>query len=116
MSKKFDESLVRRAYVEGLKLKNSGLDEEVIYAKIEKQGIPAELAREVAHNVILERNKKEDRELADKGDIGLIMLIVGIVASLIAYYLTEKIMISTGLIMGGAVIYFVANKKRKDLK
>ncbi len=51
------DSIKRKAYYEGLKFKNSGLEEVVIYAKLEKQGIPIDLAKEVAMNVIMERNK-----------------------------------------------------------
>ena len=40
-----------RAYLDGLKLKNSGLSEEVIYARLEKQGFSEALAREVARAV-----------------------------------------------------------------
>ncbi len=57
-----DETLKRKAYLEGLKLKNSGLDQEIIYARLEKQGIPEELAKEVAKNVMLERQIVQEKE------------------------------------------------------
>ena len=34
-----DETLKKQAYLEGLKLKNAGLEQEVIYARLEKQGL-----------------------------------------------------------------------------
>ena len=50
-----DESVKRDAYIKGLRLKNTGLDEEIIAIRLEKQGVTAELAREVAKNVCLQR-------------------------------------------------------------
>ena len=37
------EELKKKAYLMGLRLKNSGLDAETIYARLEKQGIPEDL-------------------------------------------------------------------------
>ena len=50
-----DEALKRDAYLKGLKLKNTGLDEETIWIRLEKQGIPHDLAKEVAKNVFMQR-------------------------------------------------------------
>ena len=36
--KNIREQLKHKAYLEGLKFKNSGLEEDVIYAKLEKRG------------------------------------------------------------------------------
>jgi hypothetical protein len=50
-----DEAIKRDAYLKGLQLKNTGLDEEIILIRLEKQGIPYDLAKEVAANVFLQR-------------------------------------------------------------
>ncbi|MCW3102749.1 MAG: hypothetical protein JWO09_1189 [Bacteroidetes bacterium] len=50
-----EEHIKRDAYLKGLKLKNTGLDEETICIRLEKQGIPYDLAQEVAKNVFLQR-------------------------------------------------------------
>ena len=50
-----DEKIKRDAYLKGLKLKNTGLDEETISIRLEKQGISSKLAKEVAKNVNLQR-------------------------------------------------------------
>jgi hypothetical protein len=50
-----DEQVKRDAYLRGLKLKNTGLDEETIFIRLEKQGVPSDLAKEVAKNVFLQR-------------------------------------------------------------
>ena len=55
-----DESLKKQAYSQGLKLKNTGIGEEGIYARLEKQGIPENLARQVAKNVMLQKKLEED--------------------------------------------------------
>ena len=57
-----EEGLKRRAYSLGLQLKNSGLDGDVIHARLEKQGIPAELAMQVAKDVMIERQKAAEKE------------------------------------------------------
>lgn len=49
------DAIKRDAYLRGLKLKNTGLDEETISIRLEKQGISSELAKEVAKNVFLQR-------------------------------------------------------------
>ncbi len=36
---------------------NSNLEVDVIYARLEKQGIPEEIAKEVAKDIALERNE-----------------------------------------------------------
>lgn len=51
-----EAGLKNRAYLEGLKLKNEGLEEEIIYARLEKKGYPPELALEVAKNVFIQRH------------------------------------------------------------
>ncbi len=50
-----DEAIKRDAYLKGLKLKNTGLDEETIVIRLEKQGVSSGLASEVAKNVFLQR-------------------------------------------------------------
>lgn len=49
------EAAKRDAYLAGLKLKNTSLDEETIGIRLEKQGIPPELAKEVAKNIVVQR-------------------------------------------------------------
>lgn len=50
-----DEQIKRDAYLKGLKLKNTELDEETIAIRLEKQGVSFELAKEVAKNIFLQR-------------------------------------------------------------
>ena len=81
------DSIRRKAYHEGLKFKNSGLEEVVIYAKLEKQGIPIDLAKEVAMNVVIERNKYNKEDIEDYKNykkLGIVFIVIGILASIIA--------------------------------
>ncbi|MFL5762488.1 MAG: hypothetical protein ACJ77K_01020 [Bacteroidia bacterium] len=58
-----EDAVKRDAYLKGLKLKRTGLDEETIAIRLEKQGVPYELAKEVAANIQLQRRiDVEDKE------------------------------------------------------
>lgn len=57
------ESIKRNAYHQALKFKNTGLDEEAIFARLEKQGIPVDIAKEVAKNVLLKKLADKDNEI-----------------------------------------------------
>lgn len=52
-----DEELRRKAYLEGMKLKKAGLDKEVIYAWLEKQGIPDDLIKTVLQNMSIQQKR-----------------------------------------------------------
>ena len=106
-----------KAYHEGLKFKNSGLEEEVIYAKLEKQGIPIDLAKEVAMNVVIERNKYNKEDLSDYKNykkLGIVIIVIGILASIIAYIFTERIIVAVEVLVVGistAIIAHLMTKK-----
>jgi len=53
-----DESLKKKAYLEGTKLKNAGYDSEVILARLDKQGIPKDLAKQVVMNLYIQQQKE----------------------------------------------------------
>ena len=110
------DSIKRKAYVEGLKLKNTGLEEEVIYAKLEKQGIPKDLAKEVARNVVIERNiyNKEDIEdYKNYKKLGIVFLVIGILASIITYILTGRIFVAAIVLVVGISTAIIAHFGQK---
>jgi len=110
-----DETLRRKAYLEGLKLKNSGLDEEIIYARLEKQGIPPELAKEVAKNVLMERKKIQQKEHQTNYNIALIKIGLGIAAAILsAILLPGVVILPVGLILGGIIYAIVTNNKMNE--
>jgi len=109
-------SLKHKAYVEGLKFKNSGLEEVVIYAKLEKQGIPMDLAKEVARNVVIERNKYNEEDIEDYKNykkLGIVFIIIGILASIITYMLTGIIMVAIEVLVVGIITAIIAHFGQK---
>ncbi|MEQ6124457.1 hypothetical protein AAON49_09670 [Pseudotenacibaculum sp. MALMAid0570] len=89
--KNIREQLKHKAYLEGLKFKNSGLEEDVIYAKLEKKGFPIQLAKEVAKNIVLERKKVNKEQLTDYKNIGFVLFFIWLIVSTVAYYYTGNI-------------------------
>lgn len=57
MDKETSDRIKKEAYSKALKFKHTGLDAEAIYARLEKQGIPEEIAKEVAKNVIIHKQE-----------------------------------------------------------
>jgi uncharacterized membrane protein len=92
-----EEGLKNRAYLEGLKLKKQGFEEEVIYARLEKQGIPEELAKEVAQNVSVQRkneyNEEKEEALKVTNNQIIATIVVGIVASIVSFIFLPRFMI-----------------------
>ena len=105
-----------KAYQIGLKFKNSKLDEEVIYAKLEKQGIPVDLAKEVAMNVIIERNKSIKEDLSDYKNIVNVMIVIWVLAAIIAYIFTQRISVVVNLLIVGVpttiIVYLMTTNKK----
>jgi hypothetical protein len=100
-----------RAYLAGLKLKHSGLSEQVIYARLEKQGFSEELARQVARDVIREN---ENEQLKVNLNYGIVIAIIGILATIISYFIFEDhIYLFPGLLIVGigSVLFFRDKKK-----
>ena len=113
---KTSDSMKRRAYQEGLKYKNSGLEEVVIYAKLEKQGIPIDLAKEVAMNVVIERNKYNKEDIEDYKNykkLGIVFIVIGLLASIIAYILTGIISVAVGVLVVGFSTAIIAHFGQK---
>lgn len=57
------ENIKREAYLKALTFKNTGLDEEAIYARLEKQGVPEDIAREVAKNVLIKKMEEKEKQV-----------------------------------------------------
>ncbi|MEZ4851700.1 MAG: hypothetical protein R3B93_24425 [Bacteroidia bacterium] len=79
-----EEGLKRRAYIMGLELKNSNLDKETIYARLEKKGIPAELAWQVADDIMIERKKTVVKEEKPRFYTALIGVITGVILAIVS--------------------------------
>ncbi len=99
-----EEGIKRKAYMEGLKMKNSGLDEDVIYARLEKQGIPAELAKQVARDVLIERTKSAEKDEKPFFYLALIKIGIGVLAAVISTFVfPDKVILPIGLILSGVI-------------
>lgn len=89
-----------------------GLDEETIYARLEKQGIPHELVEKVVGNVFEERNRKSQNQLNEKHYISLIVLLIGLftgIASII--FFPGILIVPIGLIIGGIFGLIRSNRR-----
>ena len=110
------DSIKLKAYHEGLKFKNSGLEEVVIYAKLEKQGIPIDLAKEVARNVVIERNKYNEEDIEDYKNykkLGIVFIVIGILASIIVYIFTGRIIVAVEVLVVGIITAILAHFGQK---
>ena len=106
----------QKAYHEGLKFKNSELEEDVIYAKLEKQGIPVDLAKEVAMNVVIERNKYNKEDIEDYKNykkIGILLIVIGILISIITYIFTGIIIFAYEVLVVGILTAIIAHIGQK---
>jgi len=110
-----ESELRKKAYSIGLKLKNSGLDAETIYARIEKQGVPEEMAREVVKDILIERKRDVVKETQPVYHFSLLRVGVGVAAALIsALAFPGHILIPGGLILGGVIFALLAKKKMNE--
>ena len=109
-----NDYLKNKAYKEALKFEKSEFEEEVIYAKLEKQGIPIDIAKEVAMNVIIERNNKKENS-SDYKKMGFVIISVWIVISIIAFFITGKVFDAVGLLIVGVpstiLVYLMTTDK-----
>ena len=96
----------------GLRLKNSALHNEIIYARLEKQGIPDDLAREVARDVLVERKKDKVKQAEAAYEFAWFKrdfkIVVGLLVALISYLTTSNVVFPIGITIGGLVALIVA--------
>jgi hypothetical protein len=106
--------LKKKAILMGLRLKNSGLDGDTIYALLEKQGIPEDMAREVARDVLVERKRDTVKQNKPIYNSALISIGIGILAALIYYLVTGYVVFPTAIVAVGIVIALLARKKMEE--
>ena len=107
-----EEGLKRKAYMAGLRLKNSGLDAETIYARLEKQGIPEELARQVAKDVMLERKREVIEQTTPMYNFALLRIGIGVAAALISIFVFPgNFILPVGIIAGGVIALLIAKNR-----
>jgi VIT1/CCC1 family predicted Fe2+/Mn2+ transporter len=114
-----ESEVKKKAYLMGLRLKNSGLDEETIYARLEKQGIPEELARQVARDTQIQRNSDTKKDIVEDAKLrynfAFIRIGIGVVLALVSYLIfPDNVIIPVGAIGGGILSALLAKKKMEN--
>ena len=108
------EEIKKKAYLMALRLKNSGLDAETIYARLEKQGIPEDMAREVVRDILIERKRDVIKQAETVNNFALLRIGIGIGIALITYIATDNLIFPIGIIAGGVVAALLAKKKMEE--
>lgn len=113
-----DEGLKNKAYLEGSRLKAAGHDNEVILARLDKQDIPDELARQVITNLSIQQIREVKEKEMEKGavsyNVALIKIGIGLFLAIASYIIIpEQTIIPIGLILGGVIAAFAAKFKMK---
>ena len=103
--------LKKKAYLIGLRLKNSGLDSEAIYARLEKQGIPEEMAKDVVHDILIERKRDVVKEATPIYNFALVRIGIGVAVALISYLATDNVLLPIGIILAGVVTAILMRRK-----
>ena len=107
-----DEGLKNKAYLEGSRLKNAGYDDEVIFARLEKQGIPEELRKKVIANLQIQRHIDVVKEQKPLYNIALLKIAVGFVLAIASAVLVPGVVIlPIGLVVSGVVYALLSRKK-----
>lgn len=109
-----DDGLKNKAYLEGMRLKKAGMDDEVIYARLEKQGIPEELIKSVIQNLNMKQQVEKKEEHQPMYYSGLIKVGIGMALAIIsAIIIPGKIYLPIGFIVSGIIYALVAQQRMK---
>lgn len=106
--------LRKKAYSIAMRLKNSGLDTEIICARLEKQGIPEEMAMEVVRDILMERKKEVVKQTEPVYNFALIRIGIGLTIALVTYLLTDNAILPIAIIAGGVVTALMAKKRMEE--
>lgn len=114
-TEEFSEELKRKAYLAGQRLKSSGLEAEVIYARLEKQGIPESLAKQVVKDLWKMQQETTIKEATEDHNYALVRIGIGIVAAIISWIvLPNNFILPIGLIGGGIISAIIAKNKMSN--
>ena len=114
-----ESEVKKKAYLMALRLKNSGLDEETIYARLEKQGVPEELARQVARDTQIQRNRDVKTGIVEDAkyryNFAFVRIGIGVALALVSYLIfPDNVILPVGAIGGGILSALLAKKKMED--
>lgn len=111
-----EEELKKKAFLEGMKLMRAGMDREVIYARLEKQGIPEEIINHAIQNLFIQKKVEQVKELTPFYNVALFRIAIGLVLALIWYMFNPyEYIIPIGLI-GGGIISAIMLRNQMDKK
>jgi uncharacterized membrane protein len=97
-----EEEVKKLAYSTAMRLKNAGADREIIRAKLDKLGVPAEVARDVIKNLWMENNRKVVEEQKSVYNIALIRIAVACGVALVSFLIfPDYIVLPIGIIAAG---------------
>lgn len=106
------EELRRKTYLAGERLKASGLDPETVYARLEKTGVPEDLAKQVVKDLWTEHKRKVVEEAKEEQNVALIRVALGIGVAVVSYLLfPENFIVPVGFILIGIIAALMARKK-----
>jgi hypothetical protein len=109
-----DDGLKNKAYLEGSRLKAAGYDNEVILARLDKQGVPEELAKQVIKNLAIEQKKEVIGQQSTFYNIALLRIGMGVgLAIVFAIAVPGLIILPIGSIAIGVVSAIAAKSKMK---
>ncbi|MGC3945808.1 MAG: hypothetical protein QM762_15005 [Chryseolinea sp.] len=110
-----ESELRKKAYLIALRLKNSGLDAEAVYARLEKQGIPEEMAKRIAFDTQVQRKQEVIKEAEEKYDFSLYKVGIGAAAGIVSYAIfSDSDLLPIGLIAGGIIAALIAWHRMKQ--
>lgn len=110
-----DEGLKNKAYLEGMRMKKAGMDDEVIYARLEKQDIPEELIRNVLKNLNIQQKEEKVKEHQPLYYSGLLKVGLGVLLAIISYFIfPDRIILPIGFILSGIIYALIARQRMKS--
>ena len=108
------DELKNKAYSIAWKLKREGYDNEVICARLDKQGIPEELIKQVLTNLSIQQIVEVNKEQQPFYNLALLKIGIGVFLAIAsAILIPGRVYIPIGLIVGGiaAAIFFKGGRK-----
>jgi hypothetical protein len=109
-----DEGLKNKAYLEGMRLKKSGMDDEVIYARLEKLGIPNDLIKNVIQNLNVQQKEQQVKDQLPLYYSGLIKIGIGVLLAIISATIFPGIIIlPIGFVISGIIYSLIAKRNMK---
>ena len=109
-----DEGLKNKAYLEGMRLKKAGYDNEVIFARLEKTGIPEDLIKQVLKNLSIQQRTDIIKEEKPFFNIAILKIGVGFFLTIVSVFVyPNHFYLPIGLIAGGIIYAFISHSKMK---